>query len=107
MQSGKAHGALNLDAACSGVATLDAFVIFSSVVSSIGNEGARSVPGPVTTSWHVPEDAGKQDARLAMGTAHSCILIPHARLPSNAYQPLSTLQDLIVHAQAFWLGFER
>ena len=40
VQSGKAHGALNLDAACSGIATLDAFVIFSSVVSSIGNEGA-------------------------------------------------------------------
>ena len=40
VQSGKAHGALNLDAACSGIATLEHFVMFSSLVATVGNEGA-------------------------------------------------------------------
>ena len=35
----KSRGALNLDAACSGVATLEHFVIFSSLVATAGNEG--------------------------------------------------------------------
>jgi hypothetical protein len=39
VQSGKARGALNLDAACSGVTTLEHFVVFSSVVAAVGNEG--------------------------------------------------------------------
>ena len=39
VHSGKARGALNLDAACSGIATLEHFVIFSSMVATAGNEG--------------------------------------------------------------------
>jgi fatty acid synthase len=35
----KAHGALNLDAATQGLPHLEHFVLFSSAVSSIGNEG--------------------------------------------------------------------
>lgn len=37
----KAHGALNLDAVSHSLPHLEQFVIFSSVVSSTGNEGAR------------------------------------------------------------------
>lgn len=43
VQSGKALGALNLDAACSGADTLEHFVIFSSVVAAVGNEGGPHV----------------------------------------------------------------
>jgi hypothetical protein len=44
VQSGKAHGALNLDAACSGAASLEHFVLFSSLVAYVGNEGGLQPP---------------------------------------------------------------
>ena len=51
MQAAKARGALNLDAACSGVSSLEHFVMFSSIVAGSGNEGkklcgvAHALPG--------------------------------------------------------------
>lgn len=36
---GKGLGALNLDRACDGIHTLEHFVVFSSMVTSLGNEG--------------------------------------------------------------------
>jgi hypothetical protein len=35
----KAHGALNLDAATQGLPHLEHFIVFSSIVASIGNDG--------------------------------------------------------------------
>ena len=42
----KAHGALNLDAVSHSLPHLEQFVIFSSVVSSTGNEGAPKETHP-------------------------------------------------------------
>lgn len=36
----KAHGALNLDEATQGITSLEHFVLFSSVVVTLGNQGA-------------------------------------------------------------------
>ncbi len=42
----KAYGALNLDALSDSLPNLEQFVIFSSVVSSTGNEGKPGVLSP-------------------------------------------------------------
>ena len=63
----KARGAYNLDRACQHVATLDHFVMFSSLVSTVGNEGAS---GPAKTGLLLM-------GRMAYST---CCMFPTAKL---------------------------
>ena len=82
----KAFGALNLDAVSHGLPQLEHFVIFSSVVSSTGNEGAAHTQKPLMGRHLALHHAGPCNSHAKVGC---CTRAFRCRLSCCHVVPLS------------------